>query len=358
MVDTHGNALPYAAGTTSRPLPIHDPTAPHVRAEHKPRPAGLDWDAHTPTCQLCTQKSGQIDHTGLCPACRGVASTTPSTAAGQVGGGRHGNVQMLDEQQVTEKFTAPTSTPPTLAMKAARASNQVEELTTPVSIVRAKVRQTSPDGILITLRGDGLAHRQTEIAALLQDLLAGLNQTPVVAAPAAGNPLDRQPATTGNKLAPRTGKGKSGRGASTSQRGRTGGKGGTTGRLVGHDAAIIQRYKDGDSCKTISDDYGCTPNAVRYLLKRNNVALLASGESQRGRVRPESRTLTADQERAIAAEYADGYASMADLADTYGCSERLIRDVLRRLNVETRKAGQRTKPRTTPDTTLEGARTA
>lgn len=185
-------------------------------------------------------------------------------------------------------------------------------------------------------------------------------QTPVVAAP----PLeqaDRQPATTGTPVAPRTRKQKTGRRATTtrpSQRGRSGGRNGTTGKLTGHDQRIIDRYQAGEPCTSIAADYDCTPTAIRHLLRRNNIQLRTAGESNRGRTRPTARVLTPDEEQDIARAYAAGDVSMATLATRYGSSETAIRRCLKEQGIPSRRIGTRVTPSSTYTTATSTGETA
>lgn len=261
MVTNDGHGV-YISGTTGRPLPLHDPTTRPTPKPATPRkPTGLDWDAHTPICKVCAQRSGQIDGTGLCPACRGVVLLQPK-------GTTKATYAVLDDDQLAEKFTAPTTVIPTDPSPAAdtAATPSVPPVQRPLeqappleaaaeahrgepsssageappydcghthrtpgcggcdpsaidyvipdggtprpfnpatdmkpTPVRAKVRQTSTDDICITLRAPHLAHRQVEISALLHDLLTALNQgtQTPVAAAPPLEQVDRQPAATG-----------------------------------------------------------------------------------------------------------------------------------------------------------------
>ncbi|MBB3041191.1 hypothetical protein [Nocardioides soli] len=107
MVTNLGNATAYVAGTGHRPLPKADEHG--YRRAHQPRakkPSGLDWDALTPHCKTCGQKSGQLDNNDTCPTCRGDApKTTPKTAR------RHGPYQQLPDDEIERRFTAPASAP-------------------------------------------------------------------------------------------------------------------------------------------------------------------------------------------------------------------------------------------------------
>ncbi|TIC78802.1 hypothetical protein [Nocardioides sp. GY 10127] len=56
--------------------------------DYSARPAGLDWDALTPTCSLCGKPSGSVDtETGLCQPCTDPISYTPTSAAAPGGPG-------------------------------------------------------------------------------------------------------------------------------------------------------------------------------------------------------------------------------------------------------------------------------
>lgn len=347
MVDNRGNAIPYTGATTGRPLPIHDPTAPpRAPREHTHKPTGLDWDAHTPACKTCTQRSGRIDDTGLCPTCRGL--TPPRGKAGKPAA----YTVVLDEQQLTEKFTAPTTTPPTLddhlaelertdpkvAAAAASYEAMVDHITSPIRVdaaalqveptdpspapgttgpaeqpatapaasagedsnpvtnratpVRAKVRQTSPNDLVITLRGTYITHRTTEVAALLHDLLTALNrgtpQTPAAAASPAQKPANRQPATTGTNPAPRPRKGKPSRGAGTTSKPRHS-------KIRPHHQAVVDAYLAGDTPATIGARIGVTGRGIQNYLSKNGVPLRTRSEAIRLARTTNTTTSTGDQ---------------------------------------------------------------
>jgi len=106
MVKTIGNAAPYVGGTQGIELPRHDDTG--VRRDHtpaKPKPTGLNWDALTPICKGCGQRSGQLGAGELCPPCRGVNPTKPKKTRRTA----YGAVE-LPEDELLRRFTGPDDT--------------------------------------------------------------------------------------------------------------------------------------------------------------------------------------------------------------------------------------------------------
>lgn len=74
-----GNTGAYVGGTAGRPIPHIQTTGirpAHASQEHK-KESTFDWDAHTPTCTICGQKSGSVAE-GVCSACRPVLVPTLS----------------------------------------------------------------------------------------------------------------------------------------------------------------------------------------------------------------------------------------------------------------------------------------
>ena len=193
MVDNRGNATSYSNHSGFIVPKLADDVI--YRKAHDPRPpkpTGLDWDALTPTCSGCSQKSGQIDGTGLCPSCRGDKAVNPIQANVTTTG--RGTYQELDDHDVAHRFTAPTQTPQA-AEPAPTPRTVVEpEATTPAvaaaapprpadPTVRAKVRRVSNHDVVIVLHSTtDAALDPVAVAALLSDLLHQLNpQTPAAA---------------------------------------------------------------------------------------------------------------------------------------------------------------------------------
>ena len=142
-----GTSLTYVAGDGHRPIPMAG-DAPSRRAHApKPRkPTGLDWDALTPSCKECGEKSGQLDNTDTCPDCRGV-QPKPATPVRQ-----HGAYEQTPEEIAT-RFTAPDNTAlgrdlrdleaedPVVAAAAAAYDDHVDRVTRPDD--HAQAPQTS-----------------------------------------------------------------------------------------------------------------------------------------------------------------------------------------------------------------------
>ncbi|CAI9417245.1 hypothetical protein [Nocardioides sp. T2.26MG-1] len=103
-----GTPLAYVAGTSHRPIPMATDSGVRrtTHTEPTPKPTGLDWDAITPTCTSCSQRSGQLGPGGLCPTCRGVQPTTGKKTRKQ----GYAAAQ-LPEDELLRRFTGPDDTP-------------------------------------------------------------------------------------------------------------------------------------------------------------------------------------------------------------------------------------------------------
>lgn len=145
-----GDSVAYVGGTRGIELPRRDDAG--VRRPHqpaKPKTTGLDWDAITPTCNGCDQKSGQLAEGGLCPTCRGVKPTKPKktrrTAFGAV---------ELPEDELLRRFTGNDDTQlgrdlaeleaedPTVTAAAARLDDAVARAILPEDHVRPENLRT------------------------------------------------------------------------------------------------------------------------------------------------------------------------------------------------------------------------
>lgn len=200
MVQTIGNAAPYVGGTQGIALPRRDD--PGVRRNHepaKPRPTGLDWDALTPVCKGCGQRSGQLAEVKgageLCPPCRGVKPTKAKK------GKRTGYAAVqLPEDELLRRFTGPDdtqlgrdlaeleATDPDVAAAAAALDGATARITRPDDHVQAPKdprkagnqggpttrgsapRATSPSSIPGSVPGAGSAAHQEKNPAAAQEM--------------------------------------------------------------------------------------------------------------------------------------------------------------------------------------------
>jgi transposase len=72
-----GAAVHYVAGSGHRPLPTAA-DRPYDGPHDTPRrPRGLDWDALTPACRTCGEKSRRLDRNDICPTCVGPVAPPP-----------------------------------------------------------------------------------------------------------------------------------------------------------------------------------------------------------------------------------------------------------------------------------------
>lgn len=107
-----GDNMAYIGATGGRPIPLA--TDQRIRPAHapqtKPKPTGLDWDALTPACSGCGQKSGQLGAGALCPTCRGVTPTPTPRAKVEKGKKKRRPeyaAPELPEDELLRRFTAP-----------------------------------------------------------------------------------------------------------------------------------------------------------------------------------------------------------------------------------------------------------
>ena len=64
-----GAAVHYVAGSGHRPVPTAADNPYTGPREHVRKPRGLDWDALTPKCRGCGEKSHHLNRDDQCPAC-------------------------------------------------------------------------------------------------------------------------------------------------------------------------------------------------------------------------------------------------------------------------------------------------
>lgn len=99
-MEVRGNALAYTGGTTGRPLPhAGDTTRRGTHTPPAPKKAGLDWDALTPTCKGCGEKSSQLGPGELCPTCRGTTETKVFGKQKTVGDTAYGQYSEADVER-------------------------------------------------------------------------------------------------------------------------------------------------------------------------------------------------------------------------------------------------------------------
>lgn len=73
-----GAAVHYVAGSGHRPVPTADQNPYTGPREHARKPRGLDWDALTPRCRECGEKSTRLNRDDRCPSCAEPAPDEPA----------------------------------------------------------------------------------------------------------------------------------------------------------------------------------------------------------------------------------------------------------------------------------------
>lgn len=367
-----GDSLAYVAATGHLDIPRADG---HVyRAPHTPKkkPTGLNWDALTPTCKGCGQKSGQLDATSHCPTCCGdVAKPLPTAATG-----RNQTYAEAHPDDLADRFNAPTEPLVDLHLrrevtlddltKLPTAGNQGEPTTRPSAPRATSTSSTSgrapdagsaahreknppatqetrpavaggPDSYTPEANLDAqLAHAarvlrttaasahpavvaaRTAAIGTLESLhlVHELTKTPVAASSKGVN------AATGHTSAAGIGKGKPAR--------RPAPAGPTTTRRAAADideAAVIREYQvDGDSAPTIAGRHGCTPKRIRSILDRHGIARRDDRGTKSGGKRK------ADDPDFIAAVrrlYVDQQLTQSAVAEQLGVSVKVVWRVIR-----------------------------
>lgn len=318
-----GDPVQYVAGGgTITPRLADDILYRRAHPEQKPKPTGLDWDKHTPTCSSCSAKSGQIDGTGLCPGCRGAAVTAERT---DIQSTAYANYQTLDQDDIDRRFTAPTQTPqaaaPAPAQGVGAPAVEPEATTTTAATVtpprpaarptiRAKVRKVSPHDVVITICSKTDPIDEIAVAALLSDLLHALTQTP---AAATSTPAAAGPQTSGGRCPV----GKWARPSDTQRKPR-----------IDFDLERATRLYLDEHLTTvqIAHQLGCAVSTVQRKLKAAGVPMRddrGRGAGGRNRFAP-----TPDTIRQIVDLYVDQQLSCADIGDQLDVDRRVIRRAL------------------------------
>lgn len=293
----------------------------HAHPEPVKKATGLDWDALTPTCPSCDTKSGQIDATGLCPGCRGVAPTVDPVGVDST---PYVNYQTLDEHDVAARFNGPTQTPqdeatapPTRASGSQTAAHSTPRPAAPT--VRAKVTRTGTHDVLITLRSTAGPIDQVAVAALLNDLLTALHtQTPAAAT---------LPAAAGTKSEGRTRVGKPTRPSDTPHR--------PPKPRTDFDITEATRlYLDeGMSCPMIAKALGCAVSTVQRKLKAAAVPMRDDRASHSGSGPKTYDTALVAEIRRL---YLDEHHTIAEVAAQLGTTSKVVGTVMRRYDIPSR----------------------
>lgn len=257
-----GTSVTYIAGNGHRPIPKADDTV--YRKAHTPKPkkpTGLDWDAITPRCTTCGQKSGQLDNTDTCPPCRGI-QPNPTRRVRQ-----HGAYEQRPEE-LERRFTAPTGAnhqtstepaPPGPGGDRPAAATEGEAVRQPVTRQKEETAMTAPPfptyivDIAVVMR-DSENHHDARVRAarkVVANALVALNRELTrTGDPAASTRPDELIAAR------------------------------RPSRLDPHREELIASYSSGSSPMQLGKRYGVSDVAIRHYLKREGVALRSRAEAQ------------------------------------------------------------------------------
>lgn len=100
--------------------------------------------------------------------------------------------------------------------------------------------------------------------------------------------------------------------------------------LLGQEAELASRYRDGDTVQELAARYECSVTTVREVLAAAGVVLRARGP----------RSPLEGRAAELAAAYVAG-ATVRDLAERFGANQRTIRKVLAEEGVAMRPPGRR-----------------
>lgn len=224
--------------TEGRPLPKRDDAAPlHPAHERNPKRSGLDWDAITPRCKLCDQRSSQLNLDSHCPSCAAVLKDPTFVEL-------HRDAERAI-QQAAEVARQPAHTAPAPAACPRR--------------VRAKVTSPTPCDVIITVHSSDPIPTPL-VAAILNDLLTGLQTSGVVA-----EPMERQSTVSTppeEHVAPAPGKGKPSAGATrTNKRAFT----------DEQEQRIAADYVNGWGMNDLAEHHHVSTFTIRNALRRQGI---------------------------------------------------------------------------------------
>lgn len=291
MVTNEGAVGVHIGGRTGIPLPTPDTAGYHSHMQAARKATGLDWEAITPRCSACGERSGQLDASSLCPPCRGVtlrSVQTPHPPTADPSKSAH-TYQTVTDDDIIARFTAPTtpklgaevnaglvdSFPANGADEAPdEAKGTVTSSTVPASAptIRAKVARVGDHDICITLRSRPPAPiDHIKVAGLVADLLAALNDQssrPDTAASEGGTSSVSGTGTSTPATPRRKGKATKRGGGNTGHSRKAG-----VSVLDPHADDIIRRYQAGENAVQIAPDYGVVPSTIRNLLRNRGITL-------------------------------------------------------------------------------------
>lgn len=329
-----GDPVQYiAGGGTITPRLADDILYRKAHDPRPPKPTGLDWDKLTPTCPECQTKSGQIDGTGLCPTCRGEKAVNLIHADVT----RYGDsYQVLDQDDIDARFTAPTQTPQDQATPPPPPRATGSHVATPATpgpaapTVRAKVRRLSTHDITITLCSFTDPINPVAVAALLADLLTALTHQTPAAAPST-------PAAAGPKSEGRTRVGKPTRPSDTPPKPRRvmGNSPTRRARTSTFPLAEAQRlYLEEElSIPDIAPRIGSTTSTVRKQLKAAGTPMRDDRSTHSGGV---AKTYDPTFIDAVRRLYLDEHLTIAQVAERLYTTPKVVGTVMRRHNIPSR----------------------
>lgn len=227
-----------------------------------------------------------------------------------------------------DRFDAATAKPATKTERPVAPTQPV------VPPVKAKIQQAGPDDVIITLRAPGITHRQTEIAALLTNLLAGLHQTPAPAGAASPQGREKREGATrkGKPAAP--------------SRANTGGT-----RKSVDEKAIVAEYVGGDTAPAVAERHGIQPKRVRAIVERHGHQLRDDRPGNSGGHNQwDPDDATRDE---IIQYYTERHYSLARLAERFNVHQRTVRRLLEDNGVQVRPPAHVSNARPLTDEELQ-----
>jgi len=333
-----GASVHYVSAATGAAEHIPVPTAgeqhhyrPHTQSDRKP--AGLDWDALTPRCTQCGEKSRCLNKLDLCPTCDPASKATPKPPKppeeGKRGKPTTGSSAPGTKQASSTTGRAPVAGPSTTQRENPSAAQETrpaaaEDPTPPIQFVR-RTLPTAPAETDAQARHAAAILTKTAsntdpVSVLLRDsALAALEalhlhhelHRPTDPRPAPVDSKDR----SGKKAAGPTRKGKPSKPSRhTAQPRRP--RGPEKIRL--DHQAVAAAYAAGQTLREIAAHHGVSPPTIARHLNEHGITR-----------RKQKIDYTPDLIEQVRALYVDDQLTQDDVADRLGVSTKVIQTAMR-----------------------------
>ncbi|WP_435744956.1 hypothetical protein [Nocardioides sp. SYSU DS0663] len=348
-----GDSVAYVGGAKGLDIPRADGHVYRQAHATKKKATGLDWDALTPTCKGCGEKSGQLDAASHCPTCRGEAPKPLPIAAR----GRNQTYAEAHPDDLAQRFNAPTDPPPSddtplgrdladleatdpkVAASAARLQDTINRITRPDDHVRPENLDADQPASVYTEQANLQAQldhatrvlrdtatsahpavkvlRANAIGALeALHLIHHLHQTPAAASSTGVN------AAAGHTSAAGTGKGKPTRRPANRQH-----NGPVRLQLP---ADTVDRYRAGATTTQLANELGVSIPTVRRWLLDHGVQLRAARVDYTPELIDQVRRLYTAEEK-----------TQAEIATILGVSTKVVQTAMDLAGVDRREAKAR-----------------